>query len=283
MRWSKTLLQVRQRRSMVLGASFRLGLQCPASSLGLRSPSAARRRSSPATPGNPRCSRPASVHSRLSSMPLTSSGAVSKRTWMSRREGFVERALDRRRCSAGRSNALRTSAGSDAALSALASPLFAWPSSSRKRRTNTSTMRSSRLAPARSASALRAMANTSCCVAAADAPGSGSALVAQRFLPFGAQGLGGLPRLVEQPLALGFRLVRRLAQQRGALLRRIPRSCAGTRRAPFGASAFFASASASSAAMRFSRASMASRIGPVQEALQQPHQDEEVERPARRR
>ena len=83
---------------------------------------------------------------------------------------------------------------------------------------NTSAMRSSRLAVARSVSALRAMANTSSCVAAAEGLIQVAAVVAQRFLPLGAQGIGGLPRLVEQPLAFGFGLVRRLAQQRGALL-----------------------------------------------------------------
>ena len=40
----------------------------------------------------------------------------------------------------------------------------------------------------------------------------------QRFLSLGAQGVGRLPRFVEEPLTFGFRLLRRLAQECGALL-----------------------------------------------------------------
>jgi hypothetical protein len=107
----------------------------------------------------------------------------------------------------------------------------------------------------------------------------------QRVLSFGAQGLGRLPRVFEQPLTLGFRLVLRLLQplvalpvelvvlllelvaflfgiafnvdedEVGVVLlgENLSRFCS--------ASAFFAPASASSAAIRCSRASMAARIG----------------------
>ena len=43
-------------------------------------------------------------------------------------------------------------------------------------------------------------------------------VASQRFLSLGAQGVGRLPRFVEEPLTFGFRLVRRLAQEGGALL-----------------------------------------------------------------
>ena len=43
-------------------------------------------------------------------------------------------------------------------------------------------------------------------------------VVSQRFLSLGTQGVGGLPRFVEEPLTFGLRLVRRFAQERGALL-----------------------------------------------------------------
>ena len=85
-------------------------------------------------------------------------------------------------------------------------------------------------------------------------------VVSQRFLPLGTQGIGCLPRFVEEPLTFGFRLVRRLTQERGALpvellvlVLELVTLLLGFR--------FFAAASASSAAIRFSRASMALRMG----------------------
>ncbi len=52
----------------------------------------------------------------VSSIPLTRSGAVSKRTWMSAENVSLSAFWIAARCSAGRSNALRTSAGADAVL-----------------------------------------------------------------------------------------------------------------------------------------------------------------------
>ena len=98
----------------------------------------------------------------VSSIPLTRSGAVSNRTRILAEKVSLSAFCIAARCSSGRSNALRTSAGSDADLRASARPAFALPSISRKRRVNTSAKRSSRLVVARSVSALRAMANTSC-------------------------------------------------------------------------------------------------------------------------
>src|SRR5664279_5913436 len=43
-------------------------------------------------------------------------------------------------------------------------------------------------------------------------------VASQRFLSLRAQGVGGLPRFAEEPLTFGFRLLRSLAQVRGALL-----------------------------------------------------------------
>ena len=43
-------------------------------------------------------------------------------------------------------------------------------------------------------------------------------VISQHFLSFGTQGIGGLSRLVKEPLTLDFRLVSRLAQKRGALM-----------------------------------------------------------------
>src|ERR1035437_9298912 len=43
-------------------------------------------------------------------------------------------------------------------------------------------------------------------------------VASQRFLSLRAQGVGGLPRFAEEPLTFGFRLLRSLAQKRGALL-----------------------------------------------------------------
>ena len=64
----------------------------------------------------------------VSSIPLTRSGAVSKRIWMSAEKVSLSAFWIAARCSAGRSNALRTSAGSDAVFRASARPAFALPS-----------------------------------------------------------------------------------------------------------------------------------------------------------
>jgi len=77
-------------------------------------------------------------------------------------------------------------------------------------------------------------------------------VVFQRFLPLGAQSVGRLAGLVEEPLAFGLRLVRRLAQEGGALLVELLVFCAGTLSCSFWASAFLAAASASSVAINFS-------------------------------
>jgi len=85
-------------------------------------------------------------------------------------------------------------------------------------------------------------------------------VVSQRFLSLGTQGISRLPRIVEKPLTFGYCLLRRLAQESGALLVEL----LGLVReliALLLRFASFASASASSAAIRFSRASTALRIG----------------------
>jgi hypothetical protein len=46
-------------------------------------------------------------------------------------------------------------------------------------------------------------------------------VVSQRFLSLGTQGVGRLPRFVDEPLTFGLRLVRRFAQEGGALLVKI--------------------------------------------------------------
>ena len=101
-------------------------------------------------------------------------------------------------------------------------------------------------------------------------------VVSQRFLPPGTQGVGRLTRFVEEPLTFGFRLVRRFAQKRSALpvellvlelelvarLYGFGRFRVGTR--------------------EFRGDPLLPRVdgvenAPVQEALQQPHQNEEVD------
>ena len=189
--------------------------------LPLASASCARRSPtlSPATRGSPRCSTPTFCPLAVSSIPLTRSGAVSNRTWTVGREGLVERVLDRgallRRQLERAAHDRRLGRRLRAPRPALS---FAWPSISRRRRVNTSPMRSSRLVVARSVSALRAIANTSSWVRRRDGLIEVLGVVLQRLLPLRAQRVGRLPRLVEEPLALGLRLVRRLAQERGALL-----------------------------------------------------------------
>ena len=62
------------------------------------------------------------------------------------------------------------------------------------------------------------MANTSCWVTATDGLIEVVGVASQRLLSLGTQGIGCLPRIVEEPLTFGFRFVRRLAQECGALL-----------------------------------------------------------------
>ncbi len=125
-------------------------------------PRAIRRRAPAARRGNPRWSRRLAARCAVSSMPLITSGAVSKRNRDFRREGFVERILQRRRVAAPAARR-RCARERDPAPSRVPrqGPLCSLPSSSCKRRVNTSTRRSSRLVAARSVNALRAMANTS--------------------------------------------------------------------------------------------------------------------------
>src|ERR1035441_211539 len=61
----------------------------------------------------------------VSSMPLTRSGAVSKRTRISAEKVSLSAFCMAARCSAGTSKALRTTAGSEADLSASPRPCFA--------------------------------------------------------------------------------------------------------------------------------------------------------------
>jgi hypothetical protein len=75
----------------------------------------------------------------VSSIPLTKSGAVSNRRWISAEKVSLSAFCIVARCSGGRSKALRTRAVSEAVLKALARSDFAWPSIARKRRVNTST------------------------------------------------------------------------------------------------------------------------------------------------
>ena len=61
----------------------------------------------------------------VSSIPLTRSGAVSNRTRILAEKVSLSSFCIAARCSSGRSNALRTTAGSDADLRASARPAFA--------------------------------------------------------------------------------------------------------------------------------------------------------------
>ena len=85
-------------------------------------------------------------------------------------------------------------------------------------------------------------------------------IVSQQFLALGTQGIGGFPCFFEEPLTFGLRLVRRLAQERSALLIDLLVLVLELVALLLGFG-LFASASASSAAIRFSRASMALWIG----------------------
>ena len=100
----------------------------------------------------------------VSSMPQTRSGEVSKRTGISAEKVSLRAVWMAARCSFGRSKALFTSPEAEPARKAWASSSFGLLSSSPRRRMNTSTTRASRLTSARSASVFFAMANTSCWV-----------------------------------------------------------------------------------------------------------------------
>ncbi len=66
-----------------------------------------------------------------SSMPLITAGAVSKLSWMSNANVSLSASWIASRCSVGKSNVLRTRAGLDDELKALAKPSFSSPLSSR--------------------------------------------------------------------------------------------------------------------------------------------------------
>ena len=102
-------------------------------------------------------------------------------------------------------------------------------------------------------------------------------VVSQRFLPLGTQGIGRLPCFVQEPLTFGFRLLRRLRQKRGALLVELLVLVLELVALLLGFGLLRVGI------REFPGNPLLPRIngvedGLVKKALQQPHQDEEVER-----
>jgi hypothetical protein len=172
-----------------------------------------------------------------------------ERTWTSAEKVSLSASCIAARCSAGRSNALRTSAGSDAVLRASASTAFASSSISRKRRDEHLAHALFQTRPGEIRQRLARDGKHLLLGPAADGLIKLIGVVSQRLLPLGTQGVGGLPRFVEEPLTFGLRLVRRFAQERGALLVELLVLVLELVALLLGLG-FFASASASSAAIR---------------------------------
>ena len=121
------------------------------------------------------------------------------------------------------------------------------------------------------------MANTSCWVRRLIALLKVTRIVSQRFLSLGAQGVSRLPRFIEEPLTFGFRLLRRLAQERGALLVEHLVLVLKLIALLLGFGLFRVGV------REFRGDPLLTRVdgvedGLVKKALQQPHQDDEVER-----
>ena len=151
----------------------------------------------------------------VSSMPLTRSGAVSKRMADLDAEKVSLSAASVSPCAAPRQRQRRCArrAGSDAVVKASARRLLRLavqrPQAAREHVAHALLPGSSRRDPSASCARWRTPPAgsggrwrrcRSCCS------------LPQCLLPLGAQGIGRLPRFVEEPLALGLRLVRRLAQ-----------------------------------------------------------------------
>ena len=154
----------------------------------------------------------------VSSIPLIRSGAVSNRTWISAEKVSLSACWIAARCSAGRSNALRTSAGSSRCLERRGEACF-------RLAVHLPQAASEHLAQAffqtRRGEIRQRLSRDGkhfLLGPATDGLIQVMSVVSQRFLSLGTQGIGRLPRFVEEPLTFGFRLVRRLAQECGALL-----------------------------------------------------------------
>ena len=102
-------------------------------------------------------------------------------------------------------------------------------------------------------------------------------VVSQRFLSLGTQGIGRLPRFVEEPLTFGFCLVGRLAQECGALLVELLVLVLELVALLLGFGLFRVRVREFLGDPRLPRVDGV-EDGLVKKVLQQPHQDEEVER-----
>jgi hypothetical protein len=137
-------------------------------------------------------------------MPLITSGAVSKRICISAEKVSLSARCIAARCSAWQLEGAAHEHRVGRCFEGLGET-FALASSfsSRRRRVNTSLMRSSRLVPARSVSVLRAMAKTSSRVRRVISSLRSLLFAFQRVLLFGTQGVGRQPRFLEEPLTFG--------------------------------------------------------------------------------
>ncbi len=195
-----------------------------------------------------------------SSIPQTRLGEVSNRSRMSAAKVSFTAFRIVARSFSGSSNALRTSAGSPFALSALASRALSSSPVSRNLRVNTSPKRSSRLVVARSPSAFRAMAKTSSWVRPridwprvwASARSASCRFAASASAACRAAARSRVRSAAAASVA-SFMSAARWSSRLVCLRWRSRRS--------FSASAFWLAAASSSAAIFFSRVSMAWRIG----------------------
>ena len=147
----------------------------------------------------------------VSSIPLTSSDAVSNRSRHFNRKCLTNRTLIFARCVTGSSYVLRTTAGSDAVLNAARAPL--WPRAHRTHATSEHLddplfqTRRGKIRQCLSRNREHFLIRT-----AQDRHDQVLGVALQRLLAPGAQGIGRLPRIVEEPLAFGVRFIPRLAQ-----------------------------------------------------------------------
>jgi hypothetical protein len=164
-------------------------------------------------------------------------------------------------CSAaGRSKAVCRTTASDELEIAWASVFLVSPSSLPSRRTKTSTRRSSRLAEARSPSAFRVMANTSFCTRSRSVwrslPASACSAACCVSFQDSAALRASVSNFSRSALASSVALVMRVLRCSSKAL-----FFASNASWSFCAWAFLLLASATAAAMRFSRTSMALRMG----------------------
>ena len=154
----------------------------------------------------------------VSSIPLIRSGAVSNRMRISAEKVSLSAFWIAARCSAGRSNALRTSAGPDAVFRARARSALrlAVHLSQAAREHLAQALLQTRRGEIRQR--LSRDGKHLLLGPATDGLIQVLGVVPERLLSLGAHRVGRLARFVEEPLAFGVRLIRRLAQERGALL-----------------------------------------------------------------